>query len=294
MTSALDKLKSAFNKPENDGNLPSNYYPFWKMKDGESCIVRFLPDANADNPFGFMVEKLMHNLEINGERKTVACLKTYEEDCPICKVSSEYYKKEDKASGKKYWRKKQYITQAIIIGDPLDADPDTGETHEGKIRFLTLGWQVYNVIKEAFESGDLKDVPFAYEGGYDFIIKKTKQGEYPSYSVGSKFVRDPSNLTPEQQEMVGEHLKDLSELLPRHPGLERVEGMLGAALTGGDYSGSNGGDSSGSSTPAAKKDNTPAPASKAEEVSDDDADDILQQIRARRKAAATAESAGAE
>ncbi len=278
----LESLQSAFKKPDNENNLPSNYYPFWKMKEGESCTVRFLPDANADNPFGFMVEKLMHNLEINGERKTVPCLKTYEEDCPICKVSSEYYNKEDKANGKKYWRKKQYITQAFIVSDPLDANEETGETHEGKIRFLTLGWQVYNVIKESFDAGDLKEIPFAYEGGYDFIIKKTKQGEYPSYSVGSKFVRDQSDLSAEQVELVGEGLKDLSELLPKHPGLEKVDGMLEAALTGGSY----GNDDSGS-TSTTKSSDAPAAApkeeAKTEEVTDDDADDILEAIRARRQ-----------
>jgi len=278
MTLTLEQLQSAFKKAENDGNnLPNNYYPFWRMKDGESATVRFLPDANAENPMGFMVEKLMHTLQINGENKSVACLKTYEEDCPICKVSSEYYNKDDKTNGKKYWRKKQHITQALIIEDPLDADETTGETHEGKVRFLTLGYQIYNVIKESFESGELDEVPFAYEGGCDFIIKKSKQGDYSTYAVGSKFARQSSNLTEDQLALIEDNLGDLSSLLPKNPGIDKVQGMLEAALTGGSFS-------EDGETPAAAP---AASSSKSEDESEsggsDEADKILEQIRARRQ-----------
>lgn len=275
-TLTLEQLQSAFKKAENDGNsLPNNYYPFWLMNEGESATVRFLPDADENNPFGFMVESLKHTLQINGETKSVACLKMFEEDCPICTISSKYYKKEDKENGKKFWRKKSHITQAIIISDPLPADETTGETHEGKIRFLTLGYQIYNVMKEAFGSGELDAVPYAYENGCDFIIKKTKQGEYSTYAVGSRFARKSSDLTDEQLALVEENLGVLSDLLPRNPGIERVQGMLEAALTGGSF---------GEETPAtpakSKEESTP-------ESSDDsdEGEDILEQIRARRNAA---------
>ncbi len=278
MTLTLDQLKSAFKQSENDGsNLPSNYFPFWRMNDGESATVRFLPDSNADNPFGFMVEKLMHTLQINGENKSIACLKTYEEDCPICKVSSEYYKKDDKANGKKYWRKKQYITQAIVLEDPLPADETTGETHEGKVRFLTLGYQIYNVIKEAFESGELDDIPYSYKGGCDFTIKKTKQGEYSTYAVGSRFSRKSSDLTEEQLALVEENLGDLSSLLPKNPGLEKVQGMLEAALTGSSYE-----TTTNAATPVTTTPNTAEPTVAETVESSDDTDDILEAIRARR------------
>ena len=280
MTLTLEQLQAAFKKPENEGsNLPNNYYPFWQMKDGESATVRFLPDANPDNPLGFMVEKLMHTLQINGENKSVACLKTFEEDCPICKVSSEYYKKDDKANGKKFWRKAQHITQAIILEDPLDANETTGETHVGKIRYLTLGYQIYNVLKEAFGSAELDDVPYAFKNGCDFVIKKSKQGEYSTYAVGSRFVRKSSDLTDEQLALVEENLGDLSDLLPKNPGVEKVQGMLEAALTGGSFTAP----AAPAETPVA----TPASETVTEAPADDDGEDILEQIRARRAAQAS-------
>lgn len=290
MTLTLEQLQSAFKKSENDGNnLPNNYYPFWQMKDGESATVRFLPDADGDNPFGFMVEKLMHTLTINGENKSVACLKTYDEDCPICKVSSEYYKKEDKTNGKKYWRKKQYITQAIVIEDPLDADTTTGETHAGKVRYLTLGYQIYNVMKEAFSSGELDTVPYAFKNGCDFVIKKSKQGDYSTYAVGSRFVRTNSDLTAEQLAVVEENLGVLSDLLPKNPGIEKVQGMLEAALTGATYEADEAAAAPATTTSGVTPvTNTPVVSEPtvAETVADDDGDDILQQIRDRRKAQA--------
>ena len=130
MTLSIDQLRAAFKKEESTQSRPNNYYPFWNMQVGEQAIVRFLPDKDQDNHLGFMVEKMMHTLNINGENKSVPCLKMYGEDCPICRVSSAYYKDEGKgsANGKKYWRKKQHLVQALIVEDPLPADKETGET----------------------------------------------------------------------------------------------------------------------------------------------------------------------
>jgi len=291
-TPTLAALQAAFKKPENTGGgMPNNYYPFWNMEIGESCTVRFLPDGKADNPLGFLVEKVMHNLDINGERKTVPCLSMYGEDCPVCAVSQAYYKANDDKNGSKYWKKKQHIAQVMVVEDPLAADEATGENHEGQVRFITLGWQVFEVIKEAFESGELDEVPFAYEGGCNFIIKKTQGAKYASYSVGTKFARKSSDL--DEDVIATFELSDLSGLLPKNPGREKVEAMLEAALTGGDYEESGSGstetedDDEVTSTPKAEKKAAPA---KVEEVVesddsdiDDEADDILAQIRSRKQ-----------
>ncbi len=237
MALSLEQLTAAFKKQDTSESRPSNYYRFWDMKVDERAVVRFLPDANQENPFGFMVEKLMHSLEINGEHKTVPCLKMYGEDCPICKVSSAYYKDEGKGSvnGKKYWRKKQHIVQALVIEDPIAPNAETGENSEGKIMFINLSYQIYSVIKAAFESGDLDNIPFNFDGGYDFIIKKTQAGDHAKYDVGSNFVRRSSDLTPDEVALAEDESVDLSTLLPSNPGLEKVESMLEAALTGAAY-----------------------------------------------------------
>jgi len=236
MTITLDQIRANFkaSTPQNT-NRPNNYYPFWDAPVDTAVEIRFLPDANEENPLGFLVEKLYHVLTINGEEKKVPCLKMYGEECPICKVSQAYYKSKDEDNGKKYYRKKQHIAQALIIDDPLPPDPDTGETHTGKVRYIALGYQLFNIIKDAFESGDFDDVPWDFENGTNFIIKKTQQGKYASYTVGSKFARRSTALSDDQIAVAKSDMVDLSTLLPAQPGRESVEAMLEAALTGSSY-----------------------------------------------------------
>jgi hypothetical protein len=233
----MNKIKAAFKKAEAEPttNFSNNYYPFWNMQEGEEAIIRFLPDKNEDNPTGFLLEKLTHKLDINGETRTIPCLKMYGEDCPICKVSSTFYKDGDKANGKKFWRSKQHLAQALIVKDPLPIDKETGENHEGKVRYLSLGWQLFEVIKTAFESGDLDVPPFAFEGGCDFIIKKTKQGDYDTYAIASRFARKSRDLDEDEIEIAEEGMVDLSTLLPPQPVFEKVQAMLEAAITGARY-----------------------------------------------------------
>ena len=306
----LDSLKAAFGGENKEGGqregFTNNYYPFWNMKTGQKAVIRFLPDKDDTNPRGFLVEKVFHNLTINGQKKTVPCLSMYGEECPICKVSQQYYKDKDEVNGKKYWRKKQYIAQALIVEDPLPADAETGESHQGKVRYFALGYQIYNIIKEAFASDDepLEAVPYSFHDGYDFIIKKSEKGGYADYSVGTKFLSRQRGLDEDELVVVEEGMTDLASLLPKNPGLTKVQAMLNADLTGEDYQDGKqkGGDDEEfvpakpkASKPAASDDDLPfdpsnKPASKpaapaaSTDSGDADVDDMLAAIRARRAA----------
>lgn len=232
-------LRTAFKKNEQFSSAgQNNYYPFYNMDMGASAEVRFLPDRNEENPMGFLIEKKMHTLVINGEKKTIVCPKTWgvHEVCPICKLSSAYYKKDDKDNGKLYYRKLQYIGQVLVVSDPLPKDKDTGENHEGKTRYIALGNQLYDVIKDTFESGYLKEPPFAFEGGCNFTIKKTEKmlpdkRKVAAYHM-SRFVPSPSDLDQETIAHVQSTLIDLSTLLPKRPDVDKLEAMLEASLKG--------------------------------------------------------------
>lgn len=249
---------------------------------------------------GFLVEKVMHNLTINGDKRSTPCLSMYGEDCPICAVSQQYYKANDEANGKKYWKKRQHIGQVLVIEDPLDPDKDTGETHEGKVRFINLGYQLFGIIKKAFEKGELESAPYEYEGGCNFNITKSAQGEYSTYALGSNFARRESDLDADQIALVEEEIVDLSTLLPPNPGLEKTEALLNAALTGESMEEDNSAGGFAAAVqatatktaaaendviPAAKEQTAPAPAVDDVELPDD-AEDILAQIRNRRKSKA--------
>lgn len=242
MTKALSRiellkqrLKTEKEKKESGGTTySSDIYPFWQMNMDESARVRILPDKNEDNPYMFYIDRLEHKLSINGEDKKIPCRQMYGEDCPICDLSRKYYKEEGKGSknGKYYYRNKTSIVRVLVVDDPLDPNKETGETYEGKVLNTQFGFQLMEKIKEQISSDDLGDFT-DFNEGYDFIIKKTKQGEYGTYSVGSQFARKPTAIDEDVQDAI--ELVDLSTLLPKDIGFEKVQNMLQAHLGGGDY-----------------------------------------------------------
>lgn len=305
MSLSLDQLRSAFKKDTTTTNTGmGNYFPFHKMQTGESSTVRFLPDLNKENPMGFLVEKRTHTLMINGQRRNVPCRTTYGEDCPICKVSSAYYKAGDTTNGKKYWRKLQYVGQAFIIDSPIPA-ANGEESATGTVKLMTINPQLYKVIKAAFESGDLENIPFDYEMGTNFIINKDQQGEYASY-IMSKFAKRETALDDETIEFVKGELKDLATILPKCPDLSEVEAMLEADMTGAEYKAGTPARSDNDSNDddaemqaamermrtrraAAAEEDEPAPTptrsvapASADFDDEDDDDDIIAQLKARR------------
>lgn len=304
---SLAEMKAAYNpanstNSNNGGPRDSNYYPFWDMQFNERAVVRFVPDLNESNPRGFLVEKIFHNLVINGQRQSVPCLSMYEEECPICKLSQDYYKVDDEENGKKYYKKRQYIAQALIVEDPLPVDKTTGENHQGKLKYLAINFQLYNIIKEAFASDELEDYPDDFKGGYDFTIKKSEQGKYASYNIGTKFASRARALTEDELATVSESRIDLATLLPKNPGIDKVRALLNADVNGGTADGE---ESFEQAPPAASRPaqaaatkreiETPKPAAKPAPVAQEsesagDMDDVLEAIRARRNAANAAKA----
>lgn len=234
---SLDALKQKFASEKQTTNYQgnNNYYPFWNMEANESATVRFLPDANQENPW-FLLEKAHHELVINGEKKKVPCLRNYNEDCPICKASQAYYKSEGKETvlGKQLYKKRQYLGQVLVIEDPLPIDKETGKNYKGEIKLVSLGVKIYDAIKSAVEDGDLDEAPHSYEDGTNFTIKKSMNGPYADYSR-SKFERKITPLDEETIELVEASLVDLNSLLPANPGADALTEMLEAFLNGGSY-----------------------------------------------------------
>ena len=286
---SLDKLQSAFKQDNNQtSNQNNNYYPFWDMEIGQRCVIRFIADKDQTNPLGFLVEKLTHKIPVNGQTHSIPCLKMYEQECPICKVSSSFYKENDEDMGKLYWRKKQHIAQAIIVEDPFPLDPETKENHQGKLRYISLGYQLFEIIKNAIEAGELDDIPFDYDNGTDFIISKTQQGKYATYSIGSKFDRKPRPLTDEERAVAEEEAVELYTLLPKQPDLDFVERELDASLTGTsvDHVATSAATSTTTESPDSTTDNVATDASASlndsDEEFDEQADAILARIRQRK------------
>ena len=228
---SLAELAAAFEQKAGGGGGDQrwkSFFPFWKAPKDSVSVVRFLPDLDEDNPMGFLVENMTHELVVNGRRETVACLKMYGEDCPICALSQKYYDENspehNEQLGKKYYRKKGYIGQVLIIETPVEHDASQ------LVKLVEFGPKIFKQMQSAFQSGDLENPPSDLKGGYNFRIKKTQSGEYADYGTSS-FSPKMTDVGDDVIEAITLH--DLKEWrtpkLPR----EQLEAMLVADQTGG-------------------------------------------------------------
>lgn len=233
---ALDiaALRQAFAK-KSEGSGEGNtgfwdkFYPFYKMEFEQTVKFRFLPDKDEENPLGFIVVNQYHELLINGQKKKIACLKMYGESCPCCEHSQKYYNEGDERMGKAFWKKTDYIAQGLIINSPFEYPI---KPEDNPIRMLSIGPKLYKVIEAKIVKGDMDEMPTDPVNGYDFLINKTKQGEYADYAT-SDFAR---KSTPVSEELLARaDLYDLKNY--RFGKIERaqMETMIEAFLTGKSY-----------------------------------------------------------
>ncbi len=298
----LDALRALYQKEKDKkknnnggGQSRNDIYPFWQMDVGQEAIVRLLPDKNEDNPFQYHVDRLEHNLSINGKNEKIPCLSMYGEKCPICDLSRDFYKSEGKESknGKYYYRKKTSLVRLLVLTDPLPPDEETGETYAGKVYNSQFGYQLMEKIREEISGDDLEELPWDLENGHNFRIKKSAQGEHGNYSTGSKFIPKVTGIEDKYLDLI--ELIDLETLLPANPGYEFVRSKLEAHLNGTEDADGDGDDGDSDSTPPAREE-APArqqrqPAKQEKPVEKDDGDgdddnvqDILAQIRKNRSA----------
>ena len=286
----LEALKAAFDKKASGGDGDSSwklFYPFWKMPDDSTAVVRFLPDLDEENSLGFLVENLQHELIINGQKKRVPCLTMYNESCPICELSRKYYNEKNEDLGKKYYRKKSYIGQVIVIESPIEHDQSQ------LVKLIEFGPAIFKQIQAAFQSGDLEEAPYEFKGGYNFRIKKTKSGQYASYTTSS-FAPKQTDLDDDIIESL--QLFNLSDFRGKKLDRATIEALLVADQTGQSVNEDDDDDTPASvvapkaapkAVPAVEE-HASAPASTAE-GSASKSSSILEQLRARAKAVKAAD-----
>lgn len=239
MSSKYEQLKAAFGKRSQGGNSNENngfwdkFYPFYKMDFNEVAIFRFLPDADENNPLQFVVDNIYHELEINGKKKRLACLKMHDgEDayCPCCAKSQYYYNEMgDEAMGKKFWKKTDWIASGIVVHSPFEypIKPD-----ENPVRMISLGPKLFKKIEGAVLSGDFDVEPFDPLNGYDFRINKTKQSEWADYT-NSEFARKSTPIAEDVLNRI--KMYDLKNFRYARVAPEQMETMIEAFLTGRSY-----------------------------------------------------------
>ena len=215
-------------------------YPFWNMKEGETSVLRFLPDGDDTNTF-FWQERLMIKLPfagVKGETDSrpvqvqIPCMEMYGETCDILSEVRGWFKDptlED--MGRKYWKKRSYVFQGFVTDDPLKEDSQP----ENPIRRFIIGPQIFQLIKSALLDPDMEELPTDYTAGVDFRLNKTSKGGYADYST-SQWARRERPLDDAEMKAVQTHgLFNLRDFLPKKPGeveLKVMKEMFEASVDG--------------------------------------------------------------
>lgn len=272
------------------GGGDNGIFPFWNMKEGQSSTIRFLPDGNDQNTF-FWVERAMIKLPfagVKGEADSrpvqvqVPCMEMYGkgEVCPILSEVRGWFKDptlED--MGKKYWKKKSYIAQGLVVSSDLKEET----TPENPIRRFIIGPQVYQLIKAALLDPDLEESPTDYTSGLDFRLIKTSKGGYADYST-SNWARRERPLSDSEMAAVNKYgLFNLNDFIPKKPTeteLKVIKEMFEASVDGEAYDADRwsqyykpAGMSAQTGDPVAKAPSTPAASSMNSRVTVDNSTD---------------------
>ena len=238
------KLKEQETKSSgNQGGGDNAVYPFWNLKEGQEALVRFLPDGDSSNTF-FWVERAMIKLPFNGvkgetdSRPTqvqVPCVEMWGETCPVLSEVRGWFKdKSLEDMGRKYWKKRSYLFQGLVVDDPIKEE----NTPENPIRRFILGPQIFQIVRAALLDPEIEDLPTDYVHGLDFRIAKTSKGGFADYST-SKWGRRERALNNSDVEAVNKvGLFNLKDFLPKKPTdveLKVIKEMFEASVDGEAY-----------------------------------------------------------
>jgi hypothetical protein len=238
------RLQAQENKGQgNTGGGDRVIYPHWNIEEGQSCLLRFLPDADPKNTF-FWVERAMIKLPFpavkgSADKKPVQiqvpCMETWGETCPVLTEVRPWFKdKSLEEQGRRYWKKRSYLMQGFVRENPIDRD----ETPENPIRRFVISPQLYTLIKAALLDPELEEMPTHYERGLDFRIVKTSKGGYADYNT-SKWSRKETPLTGVEMAAIEKHgLFNLADNLPKKPTaveLKVIQEMFEASVDGQMY-----------------------------------------------------------
>jgi hypothetical protein len=224
----------------NSGGGDNGIYPFWNLKEGQEAVVRFLPDGDANNTF-FWVERAMIKLPFNGVKGEtdsrsvqvqVPCVEMWGETCPVLSEVRGWFKdKSLEDMGRKYWKKKSYLFQGLVVEDPIKEDA----TPENPIRRFIIGPQIFQIVRAALLDPEIEDLPTDYAHGLDFRIAKTSKGGYADYST-SKWGRRERALSNSDVEAINKNgLFNLKDFLPKKPTdveLKVIKEMFEASVDG--------------------------------------------------------------
>lgn len=223
MTISLAAIRAKLQSAQAKNSYPTSdaaIFPFWNIQTGETATVRFLPDGNDENTF-FWVESRKINLPFSGTSEdphtartiSIPCAEMWGLKCPVLEETRPMWKDSTlQDTARKYWPKKSYIMQGLVVESSLDEK----ET-PNPIRRFVLNQQIFKIIQDFCMDPDVEYAPIDYKNGRDFKLKKTKQGEWASYTTSSFSLKERALSDSELRILKENELFDLAQFLPNKP-----------------------------------------------------------------------------
>jgi hypothetical protein len=234
------KLQASSQQNSSQGGGDNAIYAHWNIQEGQTATVRFLPDADQNNTF-FWIERAMIKLPfagIKGDTTSkpvtvqVPCMEMWGETCPVLTEVRPWFKdKSLEEMGRKYWKKKSYLFQGLVVDSKMQED----KTPENPIRRFIMSSQIFNIVKNALMDSEIEELPTDYVRGLDFKIAKTSKGGYADYTTSNWSRRERALSDAEKAAIEQYGLFDLKSFLPKKPtevDLKVIKKMFEASVDG--------------------------------------------------------------
>ena len=264
MSTMLEKMKERVKARTPQFEKDYSIYPFWNLKYGSSSTLRLLPynDTYTGAFWAERVLLPMQFTDPDDPSKIIRflapCREMYDHanKCPVLGPVRDLYseEKELRNSGnakeadklKKiagfHWKKPTYYYQGFVNKTGMTEE----ESPENPIRVFPFNKKIHQMIfnsifeneEDPFETlpcgefteedvmallGD-GEVNMDVFNGYNFIVKKTQQGEYADWTSSSTWSKTQTPLTDEQLAAIAEYkLHDLTKRLPDRPSDEQYD-----------------------------------------------------------------------
>ena len=234
------KLQASSQQNTGSGGGDNAIFAHWNIAEGQTATVRFLPDADPNNTF-FWIERAMIKLPFAGVKGDtnskpvtvqVPCMEMWGETCPVLTEVRPWFKdKSLEDMGRKYWKKKSYLFQGMVVDSKFQED----KVPENPIRRFIMSSQIFNIVKNALMDSEIEELPTDYVRGLDFKIAKTSKGGYADYTT-STWSRRERALSEAELAAIKQHgVFDLKSFLPKKPGdveLKVIKEMFEASVDG--------------------------------------------------------------
>jgi hypothetical protein len=216
------KLQASSQQNTGSGGGDNAIFAHWNIAEGQTATVRFLPDADPNNTF-FWIERAMIKLPFAGVKGDtnskpvtvqVPCMEMWGETCPILQEVRPWFKDKNlEELGRKYWKKKSYLFQGLVVDSKLQED----KVPENPIRRFIMSSQIFNIVKNALMDSEIEELPTDYVRGLDFKIAKTSKGGYADYTTSTWSRRERALSEAENAAIAQYGLHDLKSFLPKKP-----------------------------------------------------------------------------